>query len=79
MGRSAHRQLKPSPYSVHGYVVANAHDVLHPAVDDQTGMMVVRITDNVTGEVVKQLPPQEILDADVNMEKIVGLLVDSLA
>ncbi len=41
-----------------------------------TGMIVVRITDVSTGEIVKQVPPQELMDADLNMEKIVGLLVD---
>jgi flagellar protein FlaG len=46
------------------------------SVDDDTGMIVVRITDVSTGEIVKQVPPQEFMDADLNMEKIVGLLVD---
>lgn len=49
------------------------------SVDRVTGMIVVRITDQATGEIVKQIPPQELLDADVNMEKIVGLLVDARA
>ena len=46
------------------------------SVDRDTGMIVVRITDVATGEIVKQIPPQELMDADLNMEKIVGLLVD---
>jgi len=46
------------------------------SVDDDTGMIVVRITDVLTGEIVKQVAPQELMDANLNMEKIVGLLVD---
>ncbi len=49
------------------------------SVDDATGMMVVRITDTETGEIVKQVPPQQILDADVSVEKIIGLLVNDQA
>ena len=45
-------------------------------VDGDTGMIVVRITDVSTGEIVKQVPPQELMDADRKMEEIVGLLVD---
>mgnify|MGYP003574009877 FL=1 len=46
------------------------------SVDGDSGMIVVRITDEVTGEIVRQIPPQELLDAGSSMEKIVGLLVD---
>ena len=49
------------------------------SVDGETGMIVVRITDQVTGEIVKQIPPQELVDADLNMERIIGLLVDNEA
>jgi len=49
------------------------------SVDKATGMMVVRITDSNTGEVVKQVPPQQILDASVSMEKIIGLLINDQA
>ena len=49
------------------------------SVDDATGMVVVRITDDTTGEIVKQIPPQQILDADVSVEKIIGLLVNDEA
>ncbi|MFH1570874.1 MAG: flagellar protein FlaG [Gemmatimonadota bacterium] len=49
------------------------------SVDRESGMIIVRITDQVTGEIVRQIPPQELLDADHSMEKIVGLLVDDRA
>jgi flagellar protein FlaG len=49
------------------------------SVDDDTGMMVVRITDTETGDIVKQVPPQQVLDVSVSVEKIVGLLVNDQA
>ena len=49
------------------------------SVDDDTGMVVVRITDTETGDIVKQVPPQQVLDANVSVEKIVGLLVNDQA
>lgn len=49
---------------------------LSVSVDETTGTMVVRITDNNTGEVVKQIPPKQLMEANVSMNKIVGLLID---
>ena len=49
------------------------------SVDDTTGMVIVRIQDSTTGEIMKQIPPQQLLDADVSMDKIIGLLVDDMA
>ena len=49
------------------------------SVDGDSGMVVVRILDTTTGEIVKQVPPQELMDADISMERIIGLLVDDEA
>jgi flagellar protein FlaG len=49
---------------------------LSVSVDETTGTMVVRITDNSTGELVKQIPPEELMEANASMNKIVGLLID---
>lgn len=49
---------------------------LSVSVDETTGTMVVRITDSNTGEVVKQIPPKQLMDANISMNKIVGLLID---
>ncbi|HIG53511.1 MAG TPA: flagellar protein FlaG [Candidatus Latescibacteria bacterium] len=46
------------------------------SVDNATGMVVVRITDVDTGEIVKQVPPQQMLDISMSVEKIIGLLVN---
>ena len=52
---------------------------LSVSVDETTGTMVVRITDNNTGEVVKQIPPKQLMEANISMNKIVGLLIDNKA
>ncbi len=49
---------------------------LSVSVDKTTGVMVVKITDSTTGEIVKQIPPQELMEADISMSKIIGLLID---
>jgi flagellar protein FlaG len=46
------------------------------SVDNETGMIVVRITDAETGDLVKQVPAQQVLDASISVEKIIGLLVN---
>ena len=46
------------------------------SVDNETGMVVVRITDVDTGELVKQVPAQQLLDVSMSVEKIIGLLVN---
>ncbi|MBM3279155.1 MAG: flagellar protein FlaG [Candidatus Handelsmanbacteria bacterium] len=52
------------------------HSDLSVSVDESSGTLVVRITDNTTGEVVKQIPPEQLMEANVSMNKIVGLLMD---
>ena len=49
------------------------------AVDEDTGQTVVRIKDSSTGEVVKQFPAQEILETEVRVDNIIGLLIDDQA
>ena len=48
------------------------------SVDDATGMLLLRIKDSA-GDVVKQIPPQQVLDASVSVQKIIGLLVNDEA
>ena len=50
---------------------------LSVSVDETTGTMVVRIMDNSTGEVVKQIPPKQFMEAKISMNNIVGLLIDN--
>lgn len=38
--------------------------------------MVARIVDNETNEVIREVPPKELLDLSARMEKFVGLILD---
>ncbi len=84
---SSESQATPTAPEVQAQEVKQAAAELHKAlqqqssdlsvsVDETTGTMVVRITDNNTGEVVKQIPPKQLMEANISMNKIVGLLID---
>ena len=47
------------------------------SVHKDTGIMVVKVTDS-NGEVIRQMPPEQLLQAEVNIEKIVGLFVNDI-
>ena len=43
------------------------------------GKVVVRVTDPQTGDVVRQIPPERVLEVEENLDKIVGLFVNDHA
>ena len=45
----------------------------------ERGRMVVRVTDPTTGEVVREIPPEKILEVEENLDQIVGLFVNDTA
>lgn len=45
-------------------------------IHDETGRIVVKVVDRETGDVVRQIPPEQMLKISAEMEKLVGLLVD---
>ena len=52
-------------------------DLAISILDD--GKVVVRVTDPVTGDVVRQIPPERILEVEEHLDKIVGLFVNDQA
>ncbi|HHY92777.1 MAG TPA: flagellar protein FlaG [Firmicutes bacterium] len=46
--------------------------VLH----EESGRMQVRVIDNHTMEVVKEIPPTEVLEVVANIRKMIGILLD---
>ena len=48
-------------------------------IDDGTKKLVVQIVNQDSGEVIKQIPPQEALDMEAQISKMVGLIVDKKA
>ena len=49
------------------------------AMDDASEEVVVRVVDNETNEVVRQVPPQEFLELVAKVQQLVGLFFDGLA
>lgn len=43
------------------------------------GKIVVRVTDPKTGDVIRQIPPERVLEVEENLDKIVGLFVNDQA
>ncbi|MBA3034111.1 MAG: flagellar protein FlaG [Gammaproteobacteria bacterium] len=53
-------------------VVANGLDF---SIDDSTGKSIVRITDNETGELIRQIPSEEMLAIAQSLDRMQGLLL----
>lgn len=54
----------------------STHKSLKFFVHEATGQMAVKIIDKNTNEVIKEIPAQEMLDVQGNIEEMVGLLID---
>jgi len=43
------------------------------------GQVVVRVTDPKTGDVIREIPPERVLEVEENLDQIVGLFVNDQA
>ena len=60
--------------------LAAQHSVnLNFSVHEKTGRTVIRVVDSNTNEVVRVIPPEEVLDLMATMEEIAGKLVNKKA
>lgn len=48
---------------------------LHFSIDDATGKTVVRVTDAQTGEMIRQIPSEELLAIAQSLDRMQGLLL----
>lgn len=62
--------------SAFGDVVSLVNRDLRIIIDESTGRIVTQIVDGDTNEVVRQLPPEALLDVARRVADLVGLLVD---
>lgn len=53
-------------------VVSNSLDF---SVDDSTGKAIVRITDRETGELIRQIPSEEMMEIARSLDKMQGMLL----
>ena len=51
---------------------------LNISIHEDTGRLLVQVTDPRTGDVVRQIPPEQLLEAEVSISKIIGLFVNDM-
>lgn len=70
--------------------VANAVETINNAIEhvkralrfsihEETERIVVRVVDLATDEVIKEIPPEEVLDTVARIREMIGLLIDERA
>ncbi len=59
--------------------VGSVNNSLKFSVDEDTGQTVVKVIDNVTKEVIKQVPSQEMVEIAKALDNLKGLLVQQKA
>jgi flagellar protein FlaG len=75
--KAQEQQQKPKPKSNSPDLTQVIHHVgLQFSVHDDTGETVVRVVDKDTGELIRQIPPQELLDLAAKLEEMMGILFD---
>ncbi len=52
------------------------HNKLEFTVHEETGRTIVKVVDQDSGEVIKELPPEELLDLAAKLEEMSGVLFD---
>jgi len=48
-------------------------------IHDETKRLMVRVIDDNTGEVIKEIPPEDMLDIEANISKMIGIILDKHA
>jgi flagellar protein FlaG len=64
------------PSRAAGEELGGSDVALNYSVHEPTGRIVVKMVDRKTGEVIRQLPPSELLSLAEEMEKLEGILFD---
>lgn len=72
------QQLKDAVKSMNDFV-DGINSSLKFTVDDKSGQTVVKVVDNDTKEVIKQIPSEEMLAISQAVDKLKGLLVQQKA
>ncbi len=64
--------------SING-VIEHVHRSLRFVVHEDTNRMMVRVVDALTDEVIKEIPPEEVLDTAARIREMIGVLIDERA
>lgn len=68
-------QVQKAVESLKQLVEAKAPNSLAFSIDDSTGKTIVRIADAVTGELIRQIPSEEMLEIARSLDKMQGMLL----
>lgn len=68
-------QVRKAVETMKQLVEAKAPNSLSFSVDDSTGKTIVRITDAQTGEMIRQIPSEEMLEIARSLDKMQGMLL----
>lgn len=64
--------------SING-AIEYVHRGLRFVVHEDTNRMMVRVVDILTDEVIKEIPPEEVLDTAARIREMIGILIDERA
>ena len=60
-------------------IILNKDERFEFKIHDGTNRIMVKLVDNKTGDVIKEIPPEKILDLVASIWDLVGILVDERA
>jgi flagellar protein FlaG len=60
-------------------IQAISNNSLDFAIDDSSGKTIVRVTDRESGELIRQIPSQEMLEIARSLDRLQGILVKQKA
>lgn len=68
-------QVQKAVESIKQMIEAKAPNSLAFSIDDSTGKTIVRITDAQTGEMIRQIPSEEMLEIARSLDRMQGMLL----
>lgn len=68
-------QLQRAMESMKQTIETKAPNSLSFSVDDSTGKTIVKVTDAKTGEMIRQIPSEELLEIARSLDKLQGMLL----
>lgn len=68
-------QLRKAVESMKQMIESKAPNSLSFSVDDTTGKTIVKISDAQTGEMIRQIPSEELLEIARSLDKLQGMLL----
>ena len=56
--------------------IAHADVALKIRIDHETGKNLIKVVDRKTGEVLREIPPEEVVRLEARIEKMIGIFLD---